>query len=244
MLGVILLFTFISSILSLFLVSLFLLYRKVINKLSFYLVSFAAGALLATGFTDTLPEAVEATPFAYIAVTIFIALFFLIERVFLHLHHHETEGEKHRFPLPMLLFGDAMHNLIDGIAIATTFLVSFPLGVVTSIAVFIHEVPHELADFGILLHMGFKRKKVLLFNILTGIFAFIGAFLGYFIGNKIDGILPILLSLTSANFIYLSLSDLLPEIHEEAKGKKALMHTFSFFLGITFVIILSIFFKE
>lgn len=239
MLLTIFLFTFLSSIASLFIVALLLLREKWIRKISFYLVSFGAGALLATGFTDTLPEAVKMSQNAFLLTTLFIALFFLIERVFMHFHHHEDENAgKLRLPISFLMFGDGLHNFIDGISIATTFLVSFPLGLLTSIAVFIHEIPHELGDFGILLHSGYSRKKVLGFNILTGITAFIGAILGFYFGQKIHGSLVVLLSLTSANFVYLSLADLLPEIHEQVK-KDAVKHVTLFFAGVLLMLALT-----
>lgn len=244
MLLIILFFTFIASIASLFLVAFFLMHEKWIRKIAFYLVSFGAGALLATGFTDTLPEAVILSKDSFLYTTLFIALFFLIERVFMHFHHHENEADKKlRLPVSFLLFGDALHNFIDGISIATTFLVSFPLGIVTTTAVFVHEIPHELGDFGILLHSGYSRKKVLGFNILTGIAAFIGAILGFYFGQKINGALPVLLSLTSANFIYLSLADLLPEIHEQAK-KDVIKHVGLFFAGVILVLALTQFLTE
>lgn len=239
----ILFFTFIASIASLFLVAFLLLHEKWIRKVAFYLVSFGAGALLATGFTDTLPEAVALSKNSFLLTTLFIALFFLIERIFMHFHHHEDEAEKKlRLPISFLLFGDALHNFIDGISIATTFLVSFPLGIITTTAVFIHEIPHELGDFGILLHSGYSRKKVLGFNVLTGVTAFIGAILGFYFGEKIHGSLPVLLSLTSANFIYLSLADLLPEIHEQVK-KDAIKHVALFFAGVLLMLGLTQFLK-
>lgn len=239
MLFTILFFTFLASIASLFLVAFLLLYEKWIRKISFYLVSFGAGALLAAGFTDTLPEAVGLSKNSFLLTTLFIALFFLIERVFMHFHHHEHESGKNiRLPISFLLFGDALHNFIDGISIATTFLISFPLGFITSLAVFIHEIPHELGDFGILLHSGYSRGNVLKFNIFTGIAAFIGALLGFYFGEKINGSLPVLLSLTSANFIYLSLADLLPEIHEQVK-KDAIKHVALFFAGVILILILT-----
>ncbi|MCL4387379.1 ZIP family metal transporter [Patescibacteria group bacterium] len=244
MLGFILFFTFISSIASLLIVSIFLVKKSLIKKISFNLVAFAAGALLATGITDTLPEAVKRSNSTFVVLTLSIALFFVIERVFLHLHHHEAEeGETLKLPLPFLLFGDGLHNFIDGISLASTFLVSFPLGVVTAIAIFVHEIPHELGDFGILIHMGFKRGKALLFNLSMSLPAFLGAFIGFFIGNRIEGILPILLTVTSANFIYLSLSDLLPELYEKAKGKSAVFQTFYFLLGVLFILVLEHFLK-
>lgn len=243
MLGIILLFTFLASIVSLFLVSIMLLQEKKLKNISFHLVSFGAGALLATGLTDTFPEAVALSQNSYLLVTVFIGLFFLIERVFLHFHHHEhEEGKDLRLPIPFLMFGDGLHNFIDGISIATTFIISFPLGLVTTIAVFIHEIPHELGDFGILLHSGYKRGKVLGFNVITGLFAFAGALIGFYFGSKITNSLPVLLSLTSANFIYLSLTDLLPEIHEKAKHHPFL-HTIPFFLGAALMLILTSLFK-
>ncbi len=126
--------------------------------------------------------------------------------------------------------------------IATTFLVSFPLGIITSVAVFIHEIPHELGDFGILLHSGYSRKKVLGFNVLTGITAFAGALLGFYFGERIKGSLPVLLSLTTANFIYLSLADLLPEIHNTAKNE-AIKHVILFFAGVFLMLLLTQFLK-
>lgn len=245
MLGIILFYTFLASILSLFLVGVLLLHKHLIKKVSFYMVSFAAGSLLATGFTDTMPEAVAGSTNAYIYITMFIALFFLIERVFLHIHHHDGEGEKKlKLPIPFLIFGDALHNFIDGISIASTFLISFPVGIVTTTAVFIHEIPHELGDFGILLHVGYSRKKVLFLNIFTGIAAMFGAVIGYLLGSQIQGFLPILLALTTGNFIYLSLSDLLPEIHVDIKGKPVVYHVSAFLLGIFFIIGLGLLFKE
>ena len=236
-------YTFLASIASLFFVAIFLLHEKAIRKLSFYLVSFAAGALLSAGFTDTMPEAVDKNVNSFIYVTLFIALFFLIERIFLDIHHHERDEKQLRLPLSFLLFGDALHNFIDGISIAATFLISFPLGIITAVAVFVHEIPHELGDFGILLHLGYSRGKVLGFNILTGITALIGASLGYLLGKQIDGSLSILLSLTTGNFIYLSLSDLLPEIHEKAKGKSTYIHLAFFLFGVGFILILEQFLK-
>jgi len=212
--------------------------------MSFYLVSFAAGALLATGIVDTLPEAAEKNQDAFFLTTIFIVLFYSVEKILFRFHHHEEEKSAEgrsgslRTPVFLLLSGDALHNFIDGVAIASTFMVSFPLGLITSLAVFIHEIPHELADFGLLLHKGYTRGKVLGFNILTGIAALLGAILGYFVGKEVMGMLPILLALTSANFIYLSLTDLLPEIQHQTKDRTEFAHLASFIIGAAFIMIL------
>lgn len=244
MLFTILLATFLASIFSLFLVAILLLHKSFIKKISFSLVSFAAGALLATGFLDTLREAVEIKgEEVFLWVTMAIAGFFVIERLFLFLHHHDEEaqpvnGEGMRLPTAFLIFGDALHNFIDGTSIAATFLVSFPLGLVTTLAVFIHEIPHELGDFGILIHKGWGRGWVLWFNMLTGVAAIAGAILAFYLGNIFANAIPILLAITTGNFIYLSATDLLPEIHHKAKRSLALSHTLFFIAGIVLIAVL------
>jgi zinc and cadmium transporter len=237
----ILFFTFLASIASLFLVSTLLTKEKFMHKISFSLVSFAAGALLATGFLDTMKEAVELDrENAFIWITVAFAAFFIVERLFIFVHHHgeedsNTAKDEMRLPTPFLLFGDGMHNFIDGISIATSFLVSFPLGLVTTIAVFVHEIPHELGDFGILIHKGYGRKKVLFFNFLTGVTAIVGAILAYYVGSAFKPLIPVFLAITTANFIYLSATDLLPEIHTKAKKSLALSETLFFILGILLI---------
>ncbi len=240
----ILFFTFLASIVSLFLVAVLLLHKNLIHKTSFLLVSFAAGALLATGFMETLREAVEiAGADVFLWTTISIAIFFLIERLFISLHHHDEEdpsidSEKLRLPTSLLVFGDGLHNFIDGMSIAAGFLVNFQLGFVTSMAVFIHEIPHELGDFGILIHKGWSRAGVLWINAATGAIAILGAITAFYLGKQFNNIIPILLSITTANFIYLSATDLLPEIHHRAKKSFAVKYTASFFLGIFLIILL------
>jgi zinc and cadmium transporter len=244
MLLITLFFTFLASIVSLLLVAILLLHKTLIHRISFLLVSFAAGALLATGMMDTLKEAVGiagSSPFLW--TTISIAGFFLIERLFLSLHHHEDEdpiggGKKLRIPTSFLMFGDGLHNFIDGMSIAAGFLVSFQLGLVTSIAVFIHEIPHELGDFGILIHKGWGRAGVLFINGATGVVSIIGALAAFYLGKQFEFLIPILLSIATGNFIYLSAVDLLPEIHHRAEKSLGLSHVISFFLGIFLVALL------
>jgi len=237
----ILLFTFLASIVSLFLVALLLLHKTLIHKSSFLLVSFAAGALLATGFMEVLKEAVKiAGADAFLWTTISFAMFFLIERLFVFLHHHDKEDPLHgkenlRIPTAFLMFGDGLHNFIDGMSIAAGFLVNFQLGLVTAIAVFVHEIPHELGDFGILIHKGWSRAGVLWLNAATGIVSILGAIVVFYLGKQFENIVPILLSITAANFIYLSATNLLPEIHHKAKRSFAVKYTTSFFMGIILI---------
>jgi len=237
----ILLFTFLASIASLFLVATLLLHKNLIHKTSFLLVSFAAGALLATGFMDTLKEAVAiAGADVFLWTTVSIAVFFLIERLFISLHHHDEEtslsgGDDLKLPTPFLMFGDGLHNFIDGMSIAAGFLVNFQLGFVTSLAVFVHEIPHELGDFGILIHKGWSKSGVLWFNFLTGATSILGGVVVFYLGERFNALIPVLLSVAAGNFIYLSATDLIPEIHHKAKRSFAVKYTLSFFMGIILI---------
>lgn len=241
MLIYILFFTFLASIVSLFLVSILLLKEKIIHRISFSLVSFAAGALLATAFLDTLKEAVKlAGETVFLYVTLSFAAFFIIERLFVFIHHHDEdttpkEEDGFKIPTPLLLFGDALHNFIDGASIAASFLVSLPLGIVTSTTVFIHEIPHELGDFGILIHKGWGRGQVLWFNVASGFAAILGAVLAFYLGHVFDKAVPVLLAITTGNFIYLSATNLIPEIHNKAKQSLAIKESFFFILGILLI---------
>lgn len=240
----ILFFTFLASIVSLFLVAILLLKEKIIHRISFSLVSFAAGALLATAFLDTMKEAINLVgDVVFLYVTISFAAFFIIERLFVFIHHHDedtvpNEEVGFKIPTPLLLFGDALHNFIDGASIAASFLVSFSLGVVTSTTVFIHEIPHELGDFGILIHKGWSRRNVLLFNVISGFAAILGALLAFYLGHVFEKAVPILLAITTGNFLYLSATNLIPEIHQKAKQNLAVKESFFFILGIALIAIL------
>ena len=204
MLGAILLATFAASAVSLFLVGILLLSKKFIHKVSFLLVSFAAGALLSTGFLDTLPQAVLlGGENVFLWVVISIAFFFTIERLFFAMHHHEEDDGKIRMPTAILLFGDSLHNFIDGVAVAAAFLADFHLGIITTLAVFIHEIPHELGDFGILINKGWSRIAVFNFNGLTALAALLGAFIAFYVGSTFGGLLPVLLAVATGNlFIF------------------------------------------
>lgn len=239
LLGYILTFSFIGSVVSLS-GGLLLLYReKFAYKTSHLTASFAAGALLATAFWDLLPEASEGGEGIYFWVLVGIIAFFLLERFirwFHHHHEHET-GDKSQ-TIPLIMIGDTVHNFIDGVAIAATFMTSIPLGVVTSLAVATHEIPQEIGDFGILLKKGLSRRKIILFNLLSAVAAIFGAILTYLSGDLIKGLLPVFLSLTAGFFIYIAASDLIPEIHEESKSRLALLESFLLIFGAVSVIFL------
>lgn len=245
-LGYILFFTLIGSVFSL-IGGIILLYReKTALKFSHFLAAFAAGTLLGTVFFDLLPESVNEAEHLvgkgllsdetniFLFVLVGILGFFLLERFvhWFHHHQHEYQEEKVKPTVPLIILGDSIHNFIDGVVIAATFLVSIPLGIVTTLAVAAHEIPQEIGDFGLLLHKGLKRKKVLLVNFFSALTAIAGALIAFWLGERVETILPILLAVTAGFFIYIAASDLIPEIHHENRKGFAAVETSLMFLGV------------
>lgn len=241
----ILFFTLVGSVFSLIGGVFLLLKEKKVLKYSHFLAAFAAGTLLGTVFFDLLPEAIEEGKHVvekglsgeiniFFWVLFGILGFFLLER-FVHWFHHHQHAYDDEFvkpTVPLIVLGDSVHNFIDGIAIGATFLVSIPLGIITSLAVAAHEIPQEIGDFGILLHKGMKRKKVLLVNFFSALTAVIGALISFWLGERIEASLPILLAITAGFFIYIAASDLIPEIHHENRKGFAVIETTLMFLGV------------
>lgn len=241
-LGYILVFTFIGSILSLVGGIVLLYQEKLALKISHFLASFAAGTLLGAAFFDLLPEAAHeaasnaagAEESIFIWVLLGMLSFFLLERfIYWFHHHHEHEDPNKQKPtVPLIILGDSIHNFIDGVAIAATFLVSVPLGITTALAVAAHEIPQEIGDFGILLHRRLPKKKILIANILSALTAVVGALLTYWGGAMLSEILPVLLAITAGFFIYIAASDLIPEIHEENRKGFAFIETVLLLTGV------------
>lgn len=241
----ILFFTLVGSVFSL-IGGLFLLIKeKKVLKYSHFLAAFAAGTLLGTVFFDLLPEAVEESRHVveggisgkvdiFFWVLFGILGFFLLERFvhWFHHHQHEYAEENVKPTVPLVILGDSVHNFIDGIAIGATFLVSVPLGIITTLAIAAHEIPQEIGDFGILLHKGLARKKVLLVNFLSALAAIVGALIAFLLGERIEASLPILLAITAGFFIYIAASDLIPEIHHENRKGFAVIETLLMFSGV------------
>ena len=238
-LGYILLFTFLGSIGALIGGLVLLSHEKFALKISHFLASFAAGVLLGAAFFDLLPEAAHEAEDLGIDVffwaLIGIVVFFLIERSIHWFHHHEEFHEhkkESKSTIPLIIIGDTVHNFVDGVVIAATFMVNAPLGIVTALAVFAHEVPQEIGDFGLLLHKGLKRKKIILVNVLSAAVAIGGALITYALGNVLGAYIPILLALTAGFFIYIALSDLIPEIHYERRKGFAVIESLLLIIGV------------
>ena len=164
--------------------------EKIIKKILIFMISFAAGAMLGDVFLHMLPELSEEGNFdsnSSIFILVGIIIFFVLEKI-IHWHHcHLAAAKDHHHPLAFMnLVGDAIHNFIDGTLIAGSFLLSVPVGIATTIAVVLHEIPQEMGDFGILLHSGMKPRKALMFNFLSALTAVAGAIIILIIGNSVD----------------------------------------------------------
>ncbi|HLF55142.1 MAG TPA: ZIP family metal transporter [Candidatus Nanoarchaeia archaeon] len=210
---------------------------RLLDKILFALVSFAAGALLGAAFLDLLPEAFEKTGesvflFALIGVVVFyfIETFFYWYHCHYGHHHHHKHHKVHPFAW-LNLFGDAVHNFVDGMIIAAAYLASIPVGIATTVAVILHEIPQELGDFGILVFGGISRAKALFFNFLSALTAVLGAMLVYNFSSTLD-LSAFLVPFAAGGFIYIASADLLPELHKERNVNKAIIQLFFFLLGV------------
>lgn len=233
----IIIFNFLGSIISLCGGVLLLFKQKLALKVSHFISAYAAGALLATAFFDLLPESLEEAEKTGVNIFLWTLLgflfFFLLERFIHWFHGHSHNHEQDAKPtVPLIVLGDSIHNFIDGVAITTTFMASIPLGIVTSIAVGLHEIPQEIGDFGLLLHKGVKPKKVFLVNFTSALVSFAGALLTFLAGATINGIFPIFLAITAGFFIYIAAADLIPEIHHENRKGFAVYETLLLIAGV------------
>lgn len=215
--------------------------KSLAEKLAIYATPFAGGALLAAVFLDLLKEGVEMseTETVMMATVAGILIFFLAEG-FLHWfhHHHEHEdAETKRDPkVSLIIIGDTLHNALDGVAIAASFLISVPTGIVTTIAVAAHEIPQEIGDFGLLLSKGMKRKGVLLVNLLSALATVFFAALTFTLGSENALPLGLLLGISAGFLLYIALSDVIPSIHHSrGKDKRFSVQALLMVLGAVFV---------
>jgi len=217
---------------------------KVRQAITTSLLSFAAGAFIATSFTDLIPEAIEesgkAHPVLLAAMTGLVS-FFILERLLMRygFKNDKHEHADHTESLPaLLILGDTLHNFLDGIVIAVAYVASPVLGLTTTLAVAAHELPQEVGDFSVLLDHGWSRGKVLLVNILQSLATIPGALLGYAVGTALTPHLPTFLGAAGGIFLYLGASDLIPELHHRAGHNHVLRVVIPFLAGIAAVTLL------
>jgi zinc and cadmium transporter len=207
--------------------------ENLLKKIIYPLVAFSAGALLGGALLHMIPEAAKETnsdPKIFLWVIIGFSSFFLLEQ-FIHWHHCHRAPSEHKHPVTyLILIADSIHNFIDGLALAASFLVDINIGFVSLLAITAHEIPQELGDFGILIHGGWDKKKALLFNFISALTMVLGGLIAYFLSSAINEIY--LLTFAAGNFIYIACSDLIPEIKHNESLKHNLIHFFFFILGI------------
>ena len=210
-----------------------------LKKILIYMVSFSAGALFADVFIHLMPE-IEKTGDRLLTPLIIIAglvVSFVMEK-FIHWHHcHQPHNHDHAHPFAIMsLFGDALHNFIDGMIIAASYLISIPAGMATTVAVVFHEIPQEVGDFGVLLQGGFSKKKAILLNLLTAGTALIGAIIVLAFGTSTNNLATWLVPFAIGNFIYIAGSDLIPQLHkEEFNTKNSVWQLIWFCLGVAII---------
>ncbi len=214
-----------------------------LRRVLFWLVALSAGALLGDVFIHIFPElfanGAETLPLS-IAILGGILIFFGLEKFLAWHHSHQVldcptcDHHTHAIaPFGYLnLISDGLHNLIDGIIIAAGFLSSPAIGLATTFAVILHEIPQEIGDFGVLLQAGFSRWQAIIFNLLSASLAILGATLTLLIGSKLSGANDFLLALTAGGFVYLAGSDLVPELHKTTEFKKSLGQLIALIAGI------------
>ena len=218
--------------------------RKKLDKVMTYMVSFATGTLFGGALIHLLPEAYENTsnPMAVSLWTIGgLATFFVMEKFFRWRHCHHPTTQDHVHPVvPMNIFGDAMHNFIDGVLIAISFSAGIPLGIATTVAILFHEIPQEISDYFILVNGGLSVKKALMVNFMTASLAMVGAMLALQMSKSITGFTEVLIPFTAGGFLYISGSDLIPELHHNTEVKKSLLQLTMLIAGVAVMTILAL----
>ncbi len=185
------------------------------NRLVPWLVSYAVGALLGVSMLALLPEALEKLPAQQVFATLLlgILLFFVLEKLVLWRHCHVHDCEVHDGSVLPVLVGDTFHNFVDGAVIAAAVMTSVPLGITTAVAIAAHEIPQELGDFAILLHAGYSRGRALLLNVLSAFASGVGAIAALLAFDLVPRMLPYVLALAAASFLYVAMADLIPGLH-------------------------------
>jgi zinc and cadmium transporter len=221
------------------------------------LVSYAIGALLGAVFLDILPEAIELSPsVAAVSGTVLVGilLFFTLEKVLIwrHCHHdhceahepHDHAGNDQGRSGTMVIVGDTFHNFVDGIIIAAAFLADVNLGIVTSLAIFAHEVPQEVGDFAILLHSGYSKLRAFQMNLISSFATLVGGTLGYVTLRDMQSMVPYLLALASSSMIYVAVADLIPGLHKRTQMRDTVQQVLLISAGVLTVALLGMMMPE
>lgn len=213
----------------------FLIKKDWAKVLSIYAIPYAAGVLLAVSILHLIPEVVEHIgKDGYLYVLLAFLGAFIFEKYFASLHHHEGHNDTmQKSTIPLVIFGDTIHNFIDGIAIGAAFLTGPSFGLIVALSTFLHETPHEIGDFGVLIARGWTRRKTLIANLFSSLVTVPGALFVYFFArNGQSSIIPIMLSISAGVFLYLGASDFLPEIGEHESKSRTIKKILLVIIGV------------
>ncbi len=215
-------------------------YQKILVPI---LISFATGILLAAALLGLIPEAIEGLGGESHVIMPYvlggILVFFFMEKIIIWRNCRNKECEVHSHASgPIILIGDSLHNLTDGIVIAAAFLTDITIGIGAGLTILVHELAHETGDFGILLHSGYSKKKAFLYNIISSSTTIPAAIIGYFIIGAISSVVPFILAISASSFIYIALSDLTPDLHQHTDLKYSLRQLLMIIAGILLMVVL------
>lgn len=232
---------------------LFVFNHKKVQRYMILFVALSAGSLIGTAFLHLIPEAVlsylnttlesgaqlgEDSLLPSTFILLGILFFYMIEKFVHWHHHHDVDCAKHSLST-LSLVGDAFHNFADGVLIGASFLVDVRVGIITTFAIALHEIPQEIGDLSILLHGGMNKVKALLWNFTSALFSVVGGIAGYLFLEGINNILPFIIAFTAGGFIYIALADIVPELHSKKYDLNRMIVTAVFLLGIVFVEVLN-----
>ena len=234
----ILISTIIISLLALIGIITFSIKHKLLEKVLLFLVALSAGTLIGDAFIHLIPQALENsdTINTLLFVLLGFILFFLLEKILHWRHCHKDKCQVHTFAYTNLV-GDFFHNFLDGIIIAAAFIISIPVGIASTIAIALHEIPQEISDFGVLVYAGFSRKKALILNFLIALTTILGGIIGFYLIDSINLIIKPVIAIAAGGFIYIAASDLIPELKKD-KTFVSILHLIVFVLGISLMYLL------
>lgn len=201
------------------------------------LIGFAAGVMLATALLDLLPEAFSsgvASEALFATLLGGIVAFFALQRAAIWRHAH---GRRSGLParVPLILLGDGVHNFADGAVIAAAFLTDPVLGMTTTLAVIAHEIPQEFGDFVLLREAGLSRRRALILNGLSSLASVAGGLIAFFVLAELKALLPYVLVVAAASFLYIAIADLLPMLQRESDGGISIWQGSTLLAGIALV---------
>lgn len=236
--------TVLIALVSLVGVIIFTLTKRQPNKSILILVALSAGAMFGNAVFHLIPETIELSetgPFSLftslLILTLAFVLSFQFEQWFSWHHCHNTDHCEAKQPYGhLVLLSDIIHNFIDGIIIATAFILSPSVGIFTTTAIVLHEIPQELGDYAVLLHSGWDKKMAVLANFAVAFTVVAGGVAGYFLTQSTEIAVPFLVPFAAGSFLYIATSDLIPELKHQTNAKEISLHSFIFLLALAFMI--------